>query len=679
MIGKSLRDFTTPEQYSEAVRQTGLRRQGAKTTYELGIVRPGGQTRRILVTATPQRDREGKFIGTFGIFRDITEWKMAEDALRASELRYRTLVETSPDAIIVSDLEGKVTAANKRAAEMNGAADPSQLMGADVYDFIVPEDRARAAENARKALYGHPVQAVEYRMLRRDGRVFDAELSASVLPGANGRPAGFVAVVRDITPRKRAEAALRESEARYRLLAENSNDVVFTADLNNRFTYISPAIQRLQGFSVEEAMALGMEGLVAPGSLELLRAIHREGASVLMKGRPEGPLSRSVDLECRVKSGGTIWCQITAMVIKDEQGRPASILGVIRDISDRKRAEQALRESEEKYRTLFSQASDGIMLMPVEGDGFIVNESFARMHGYDSPEEMEHLRLEDLDTPESARLIKKRLERMLAGEHLHFEVEHYRRDGRRFPLQVSCGLVRIGERSYFLGFHQDITERKRLEKEVLEIGDRVQYQIGHDLHDGVNQMLTSASLRIGALAQKLREGRLPDEDDLKALARLNRQTMDQVSTLARGLSPLSIKKGGLAMGLAELCRETSALGVHCRASLDQALEIDDLATATHLYRIAQEAVNNALKHAAPKAIDVVLSREEGRGLLSIADDGRGLPPGGPSTQGMGLNIMRYRAGIIGAELEVVPGAQGGTVVRCLFNIPQQTKTNRRRR
>lgn len=679
LTGRSLRDFTTPEQYNEALRQTGLRRQGAKATYELGIIRQGGQARRILVTATPQRDRQDRIIGTFGIFRDITEWKRAEEALRASELRYRTLVETSPDAIILSDLEGRVVAANQKAAEMNGAADPSQLTGMGVYDFIVAEDRPRAADNARRALYGQPVHAVEYRMLRRDGSMFEAELSASVLPGADGRPSGFMAVVRDISERKRAERALRESEERYRLLAENSDDVVFTADLNNRFTYISPSIQRLQGFTVVEAMALGMEGLVAPGSLEILRAIHRAGASVLEKGPTEGPLSSSVDLECRLKSGGTVWCEITAMVVKDGQGRPVSILGVIRSISDRKKAEQALRESEEKYRTLFSQASDGIMLMPVEGGGFVVNESFARMHGYDSPEEMGHLRLEDLDTPQSARLIKRRLERMLAGEHLRFEVEHYRRDGRRFPLQVSCSLVRIGGRPYFLGFHRDITERKRLEKEVLEIGDRVQYQIGHDLHDGVNQMLTSASLRIGALAQKLKEGRLPDEGDVKAIAKLNRETMDQVSALARGLSPLSIKQGGLAMGLAELCRATSALGVECRPWLDESLEIDDLAVATHLYRIAQEGVNNALKHAAPKTIEVSLRREEGRGLLTIADDGRGLPPGGTSSQGMGLNIMRYRAGIIGAELEVVPGGKGGTEVRCLFSIPHQTTTNRRRR
>lgn len=798
LIGHSLKEFAPPGQYAEMAPQTSLRRQGIKSTYQIEIVRRDGQRRQLLITATPQMDHGGGFTGTFGVFRDITEWKRTEEALRKSEQRYRTLVETSPDAIIVSDLEGKVVAANQRAADMHGVAGSEQLLGMDVYEFIVPEDRARAAENAKRTLRLQSVHDIEYRMLRRDGSRFEAELTASTILGPAGRPAGFMAVVRDITERKKVETALRESEERYRLLAEYSNEVVFMTDLKNRFTYISPSIQRLQGFTVEEAMSLGMEGLVAPSSLELLRTIHREGARVLQQAHPPGPLSQTVDMECRHKLGGTIWCEVTAMVLTDGQGRPASILGVLRDITERKRveqalkesqeryrrffqddlsgdylstpegklldcnpafaamlgfgsveeamqtdtrelyfhpeqrrgflkrlqeqgkliseetllkrrdgetitvienivgeldqqgrltsfrgymfditerkkAEQSLRQSEEKYRALFNQASDGILLMPVDGSRLTVNQSFARMHGYNSPEEMANLRLEDLETPESARLSKGRLERMLAGEHLQFEVEHYHRNGHHFPLRVSSSLVRIGESLYFLGFHQDITEHKRLEKEVLEVGDRVQYQIGHDLHDGVNQMLTSTSLRIGALKQKLREGRLPGEEEILALADLNRQTMEQVSALARGLSPLSIKQGGLAMGLAELGKTTSTLGVECRASLDETLIIDDLAVATHLYRIAQEAVNNALKHAEPSAIEIVLRYEKDKGLLSVTDDGRGLPQDGPVSGGMGLNIMRYRAGIIGAELDILPGRKKGTEVRCLFRIPKSEK------
>ena len=132
--------------------------------------------------------------------------------------------------------------------------------------------------------------------------------------------------------------------------------------------------------------------------------------------------------------------------------------------SERKQAEEALQQSESKYRTLFDQATDGIMMMPIGETNFTVNESFAKLHGYGSPKEMEHLTLSDLDTPETARLAPERLRRLLTGESMNFEVEHYHKNGHKVLLNVSCNAIQIGSESYFLGFHQDITHRKRAEE-----------------------------------------------------------------------------------------------------------------------------------------------------------------------------------------------------------------------
>ena len=130
--------------------------------------------------------------------------------------------------------------------------------------------------------------------------------------------------------------------------------------------------------------------------------------------------------------------------------------------------EEALQQTESKYRTLFDQATDGIMMMPIGGTDFTVNESFAKLHGYGSPEEMEHLTLPDLDTPETAKLAPERLRRLLTGESMNFEVEHYHKNGHKVLLNVSCNVIRIGGESYFLGFHQDITHRKRAEEALRE-------------------------------------------------------------------------------------------------------------------------------------------------------------------------------------------------------------------
>ncbi|MRR09330.1 PAS domain S-box protein, partial [bacterium] len=155
---------------------------------------------------------------------------------------------------------------------------------------------------------------------------------------------------------------------------------------------------------------------------------------------------------------GPRWLETWLVPLKGGSGEVASVQGISRDITERKSVARELQESEAKYRTLFDQASDGIMLMAVDGSSRMFNESFARMHGYGSPAEMERLRLEDIDTPETAQLAPERLRRMLAGETLRFEVEHRRKDGQTIALQVSCSVIRIGERPFFLGFHQDITE-----------------------------------------------------------------------------------------------------------------------------------------------------------------------------------------------------------------------------
>ena len=184
----------------------------------------------------------------------------------------------------------------------------------------------------------------------------------------------------------------------------------------------------------------------------------RGGISVSVPLEPHLLVERAHTISA-VASFGTVWT--------------LGLLGIAfgayhlrRRMQERDRAAVALRESEQKYRTLFSQAPDGIVLLSLDGKILIVNEAFAKMHGYSSPKEMEHLRLPDLDTPESAKLAPERLHRLIVGEAMNFEVEHYHKDGHSFPLCVSCNVVQNGGQPYFLGFHSDITQRKRAEKQL---------------------------------------------------------------------------------------------------------------------------------------------------------------------------------------------------------------------
>jgi PAS domain S-box-containing protein len=160
---------------------------------------------------------------------------------------------------------------------------------------------------------------------------------------------------------------------------------------------------------------------------------------------------------------------------------------------EHKQAEEMLRQSESKYRTLFDQATDGIMVMPVSGTTFTVNQSFAQLHGYTSPKEMEHLTLSDLDTPETAKLAPERLYRLSRGESMNFDVEHYQKNGHKVLLNVSCNLVQIGGESCFLGFHQDITHRKRAE-DALRESERKYHSIFENAPVGIFRSTTEGKL-----------------------------------------------------------------------------------------------------------------------------------------------------------------------------------------
>ena len=212
-----------------------------------------------------------------------------------------------------------------------------------------------------------------------------------------------------------------------------------------------------------------------------------------------------------------------------------------------------------------------------------------------------------------------------------------------------------------------MAERARLEREVLEISEREQRRIGHDLHDGLGQHLTGTALAGKVLGDRLADQSLPEAGAAARLVGLIEDAIELTRGLARGLSPVALEDDGLMMACHELAVQTSErFQLDCRFSCEPPVILDDPVAAAHLYRIAQEATNNAVRHGRPSSIQITLSREDGRVTLVIADDGAGLSTAtaqGPR-QGLGLRIMAHRASLLGASFEVGRVEAGGTRVRC---------------
>jgi two-component system sensor histidine kinase NreB len=224
-----------------------------------------------------------------------------------------------------------------------------------------------------------------------------------------------------------------------------------------------------------------------------------------------------------------------------------------------------------------------------------------------------------------------------------------------------------GKPEQYIAIRTDITEHKRLEQEVLQISEMEQRRIGQDLHDGICQQLAGIEFKLQALAENLSAKSQAAEVGLIA-ARV-RDAMAQTRSLARGLSPVVLESEGLRSALAKLAEDTgNVFNTKCRFKDESPVLVHNHAAATHLYRIAQEAVTNAIKHGKAKSIEIRLATEPGRIVLSIRDNGVGFSPQPGTGKGMGLHIMKYRASMIGAEVSLQTPPAGGTAVIC--SLPQ---------
>jgi PAS domain S-box-containing protein len=253
------------------------------------------------------------------------------------------LVEMARDGVVIIQ-EGKFRFVNQSFADILGYA-AQELFDSPFVNHLLPEDVPSAVKRYERRMRGEQQPSVyEYTMKRQDGSGVPVEVNAAVITYQD-RP-GDLVLIRDITERKIGRQALEDSERRYRLLAENLSDVIWTVDMNLRFTYVSPSISKLRGYTAEEVMTQKALDIFTPKSLEVINSAVSEELAQEYSDDPYR--SRTVELEVYHRDGHTIWTEVKASFLRDDQGLPVGILGVTRDISERKRVEDDLRQRAEK-------------------------------------------------------------------------------------------------------------------------------------------------------------------------------------------------------------------------------------------------------------------------------------------------------------------------------------------
>jgi signal transduction histidine kinase len=224
---------------------------------------------------------------------------------------------------------------------------------------------------------------------------------------------------------------------------------------------------------------------------------------------------------------------------------------------------------------------------------------------------------------------------------------------------------------------QDVRERERLERAILEISDRKQQQMGHDLHDGVCQELAGIAFMGQVIERKLGVSNPTEAAEVAKMTALVSKAAEHARSLARGLQPVDVESNGLMVALEEMARNMREMfHIECRFECEGEVLIADNVVAVHLYRIAQEAAHNAVRHGGAKKIVIRLRTAENEATLDVRDDGRGMPDVLPEQKGMGIETMRYRATVIGASLEFRRAQTRGTLVRCAFKLPPTRPTTK---
>jgi PAS domain S-box-containing protein/putative nucleotidyltransferase with HDIG domain len=407
--------------------------------------------------------------------RDIIERKRVEEALRESEEKFRVLADSTPAAVMLYQ-DDRWIYANK-AAEIICGYSEKELLSMNFWNIVHPDFKPLIQEHGRMRQQGNETTIrYEFKIITKDGTQKWVDLSgASTM--LQGRPAGIITVL-DVTDRKKAEETLKESENKYRLLADNVHDVIFVLDMNLNYTYVSPSTKFLRGYEPDEVMKQPPSKALTPSSWDLVKKTIADAVELGKTEHREINIFPPLELEMIRKDGTTIFTEVKASVIRDENRKPVGILGVTRDISERKRAEEALQDSEEQYRLVVENAKESIFIIQDIKIVF-VNRAVIGMVGY-SKETLTSKPFTDFIHPDDLNMVVDHHIRRIKGDEVPpvYSFRVIGQDGTVIWCELNAAVIQWKGKPATLAFLTNITERKRADEELQKTLERLKQAFG---------------------------------------------------------------------------------------------------------------------------------------------------------------------------------------------------------
>ncbi len=606
--------------------------------------------------------------------RELAARQQAEAALRESEERFRAVFERAAIGIALVTFRHRILGSNPALQEMLGYT-ADELRGKSFAAITHPDDLKASMRLFKAAIAGKQSRVhLEKRLFRKDGRTVWIALNCRLHRDAAGKPFFMISLFENITERKRAEEALRLSEAKYRRLHESISDAYASVDMNGRIQECNSAFEQLVGYTAKELRRLTYLDFTPKRWHAFESRTVRD--QVLKRG-----YSDVYEKEYRSKDGRVFPVELRAYLIKDPSGSPSGMWAIVRDITRRKQAEEALRESEERFRTLFSKAPIGVATADARCRFLDANDAFCGMLGY-SKEQLLRKTILDVTHPGDRPAFLKVKADVWAGRGSGYSAErrYVRKDGSFLFGRITAQTIRDteGKFLYAIGMFEDITARKRAEERLKTYQERLRSlasqlalaeererrRIATALHDEVGQSLALARLKVGELAGVSRREEFTAL--LQTVYEMIAQILQRTRSLTFELSPPVLYELGLgdAVGwLVEDFRKQNRIRWEFQGErLSPPLEDDVRVT---LFQGARELLFNVVKHARAGTVKVRVECDHAEARIRIEDDGVGFAAEdlGSNPRGMtgfGLFSVRERLESLGGRLEIDSRIGGGT-------------------
>jgi PAS domain S-box-containing protein len=607
-----------------------------------------------------ERDSSGRALRMVGLCLDVDERHKSAHALEHSESRFAHAVWGTSVGFWDQDLAtDTVHWWNDWCAgvDLDPCDGPNHSARWDRY--VHPDDLLNLDRSYQAFLEGRSdIHESEYRMRTRSGSWrWIMSRGRATARDAVGRTVRMAGVVIDIDARKRMELALRDSEARLEA-------AIWGADLGLwDWKLEDDSLLWLSNWPTRYGIDAAVRTVRRDEWIDRVHAQDRqkyaaEDHALIFDGRD----SAESDYRILSSSGEWRWVNVRTRVIeRNAAGKALRIVGACIDVDSRRRAEQMLRTQAMILETM----REGVVLVTPDGRIEFTNSAFDRLFGRKS-EELAGFSVLELFNSRQVQAPTVVLEGLLEqhGRGGKRDMLFRRRDGSQFAGEMLSAEIELSGEKRILFVVQDVSERKQLESEIIEIANRERRRLGADLHDGLGQELTGISLMLRSFAKRAGLAAAHVAPELDEIITLVNHAIQSVRKMALGISPVTLERGGLLPALQTLVgwsRASYDIEVRLRLAIRAPLRIGESAAA-HLYLIVQEAINNAVKHGRARSICVTLRSNRRLVSLSITDDGVGIAENPAPGTGMGLKLMEYRSAVIGGVMKIKRLPHGGTRV-----------------